>query len=365
VFQSQEELELSFSRTSENLVAPEIGPAALVIPDWTMRLWAYPNDPFVPGLHILIDTNRILALAKAAPEKFGLRFPPAAITADMVKYLPSRRCVYIYQISSNDGSAPVTVYAKAYRSDENDSVYTVMKQIWESAARQNGDLIIPQPYSYDAEAKILWQEALSGRPLAKVAETIPNFPEVGQAIGQRLAAFHGLRLDLPKEMTLEFQIKEMQRSVAVFNEIFSQYAERCKTVLARLLNTADRLEAVPETPVHASFKLSHIFLTSKGVAFIDFDGVNLGDPGQDLGRFIAHLYKMVADGKLDAQVAEQTIAGFCRAYMQAATTPMSQQRIDWFAASHLIASQVFKSVKRMDAENVSKLLHYADRLCPV
>jgi hypothetical protein len=120
----------------------------------------------------------------------------------------------------------------------------------------------------------------------------------------------------------------------------------------------------PVTPVHASFKFSHIFAAKKGMTFIDFDGASLGDPGYDVGRFIAHLYKMKAGWKIDPEIAEQTIVKFCEAYNRAAVFPLAPERSNWFAASHLIASQLYKTVKRMDASLMSKLLKIADQLCP-
>ncbi len=76
----------------------------------------------------------------------------------------------------------------------------------------------------------------------------------------------------------------------------------------------------PEKLIHASFKFAHILATDRGVAFIDLDGANFGDP-------------------------------------------FSQDRINWFTANHLIASQLFKSVKRTNAEPLSQLLYTAERLC--
>jgi hypothetical protein len=292
----------------------------------------------------------------------------------MTKYVPGMRCGYIYHMTiaasnshdtnSHDTNSSCAVYGKAYREDEGEKAYAKMKQIWESEASQRGDLVLPQPYSYDPETQILWHEALPGQPFAKFAGTISNLPDVAQEIGARLAAFHGTSLQLHLEMTFDFQVEEVRRAVAAIARTFPDYAEPCAAVGQKLLDAAAQLGPGAVTPVHASFKFSHIFATKKGIAFIDFDGANLGDPGYDLGRFIAHLYKMQASGKIDPEVAEQTITNFCDSYNRAAASPVPQERINWFAASHLVSSQVYKAVKRMGPEQVGKLLQIADRLCP-
>src|SRR5215831_400994 len=37
------------------LTAPRFGPASLYLADWELLLWAYPNDPELPGLALLAD----------------------------------------------------------------------------------------------------------------------------------------------------------------------------------------------------------------------------------------------------------------------------------------------------------------------
>ena len=343
-------------------VQPRFGAAMVHIPDWAMLLWAYPNDPRLPGLARMSNPEMVLAEAQAAPKKFGLTQPPVAITAEQTKYVPGMRCGYIYRMTLADGSVHA-VYGKTYEFDDGENAFGLMQQIWQSEACQRGDFILPQPYSYDPGMKVLWQEALAGEPFAKIAAHIPNLPEVAEAIGARLAAFHGTALPLPRKMTFEFQVEEVRRAIAEISRAFPDYAERCAEIGEKLFRAAGGLGAGSETPVHASFKFSHIFATPKGIAFIDFDGANLGDPGYDVGRFIAHLYKMKASWAIDPDVAERTVANFCSAYNRAAASPLPQERINWFAASHLVASQIYKSVKRMDTSLVNKLLRLADRLC--
>jgi len=364
LFRSQRGKELFDACDRTKLASPPFGPAMLYIPDWEMVLWAYPNDPNLPGLSTMVDTEKILALAQAAPEKFGLKHPPAAVRAERTKYVPGMRCGYIYSMRSGAANdPPYAVYGKAYRGNEGQKAFTLMKQIWETEASQRGDFVLPQPYSYDPERQILWQEALPGQPFAKLAENLPNLPEAANEIGSRLAAFHGTRLQLPLEMTFEFQVEDVHRAVAAIARTFPDHARSCAAVGEKLLNAAARLGPGPVTPVHASFKFSHIFATAKGMAFIDFDSANLGDPGYDLGRFLAHLYKMQAGDKIAPALAAQTAANFCASYNRAAASPIPQERIGWFAASHLIGSQVYKSVKRMNADLVGNLLNIADRLC--
>ncbi len=357
------------SLNRENLVQPEFGSAVVYIPEWQMIIWAHPNDPNLPGLPVMIDAKRILAFAQAAPEKFGLNQPPVSATATMVRYAPGKRCSFIYHLTLNAAGSDHlrtvwSVYGKAYSENEGAKAYAVVKQIWDSKARRNGQLALPQPYSYDPDLQILWQEAFPGQPFAKVEKNIPRLPEAAKEIGVRLAALHGLHLQLPLRITLDFQIKEMGQAVAAISKSFPAYAQPCMAVCQRLIDTAAELGPGAVTPVHASFKFSHIFATNGGFAFIDFDGMRLGEPGYDVGRFIAHVYRMKAASWISAELAEQTVMNFCESYNRAAALPLPWERINWFAATHVISSELNKSVKRMNPRLVSELLKIAHNLCP-
>lgn len=363
LFRRAARAEKVFARQQQkSWTAPAFGAPVVYLQDWRTVLWAYPNDPKVPGMAKMADTAKVLADMQAAPEKFGLRLAPVTIHAAPSKYVPGMRGGYFFHLTMTDGAA-AAIYGKAYRRAEGPKAFALMQQIWESAARRQGRLVLPEPYSYDTERHVLWQEMIAGEPLAKIAERLPDFSHVANEIGERLAAFHGIRLQLPEERTVAAQVEELRHAVKKIGQTFPEYAARCAQTGEKLLAVASQFGSGPVTPVHASFKFSHVFATAKGIAFIDFDGASLGDPGYDVGRFIAHLYKMQAAWKIAPAVAEQTIADFSASYNRAAAVPLSPARINWFAASHLIASQVYKSVKRMDTSLVSRLLKIADQLC--
>ena len=157
----------------------------------------------------------------------------------------------------------------------------------------------------------------------------------------------------------------MRETIDAVKDTFPQYAETCAAYGERLFAAQAGLRPVKLVPVHGSFKFSHIFYDGKEVAFIDFDGANLGDPCYDLGRFIAYVCKLQADFKIAMETAQRTVENFCAAYDQSAQQTVPQERINWFAGSHILTSQVYKAVKSLEANLIARLLHAADTLCPV
>ena len=356
----------------DNLARPEIGPPVIYIPEWEMVLWTYPNDPNLPGLALLEQPDKILAMISSEPQKYGLpgqALKPVSIQPERMTYSEGRRCGFLYQLvfqpeNGQRNEIRHRLFVKAFRRGYGKDSYEAMLRFWNSEACQRGEVALPRPYSFDEKNYLMWQEGIEGETLAKSANRHQNLPELAFQIGRGLAAFHAIKLDLPEQMTLAYQVAEIGNAARAIAENFPDYADAYERIKNKLLNYADALENVPLTVVHGSFKFSHIIWTTTGIRFIDFDAANLGDPGYDLGRFIAHLYKMKTMGKIDPEIAEQTISNFCTGYNQKAERPMSRARINWFAASHLVASQAFKCVKKSDPRLLQALCRMAEDICP-
>jgi ABC-type multidrug transport system fused ATPase/permease subunit len=352
-----------------NLAPPRFGPPILYIPEWAMVLWAYPNDPDLPGLPVMMNARAVRERLAASPWEFELESAPTNVSPQLVKYVPGRRCGVLYRVelerpSALDGDGARYVYGKVYHRNDGARAYAIMKGVWESAARERGDVVLPRPYAYDPATGIVWQEALLSRPLLKDPANHGRLPEWADEIGARLAALHDMPLELPVEMNLAFQIEMVRRSLAFSERVPSAPVERSRAVAERLLAVATRFDEGPSATVHGSFKLSHVLATTRGIAFIDFDGANSGDPTFDLGRFVAHVLKMAAMGKITPDTADETIRNFNSAYRRAARIPLAQERIDWATAAHLVSGGLDKSVKRMDRRAMEALVAVADRLCP-
>ena len=353
---------------SRNLVAPEYGEPVALIPQWNMLLWAYPNDPRLLGLAELSNPEKVLSNMQAMPRGYGIPkdHKPVSIQAQPTKYVPSQRCGSIFRVkldSPDGGATQHSIYGKAYRTHAGPVAFDIACQVWDSEPRKRGELILAEPISYDEDHHIFWQEALPGRPLAKTA-TGEGLIEIADEVGRRLASLHSAELDLPLKRTFSSQRADLAKSVAAICDNFPDQADRCTAMHERLLVTVDCLGPEPCTPVHGSFKFSHIFLSDGCVALIDFDGATLGDPTYDVGRFIAHVTEMRASSKMPAEIAEQTIERFTRGYLDAAALPMSEDRIRWFAASLIVSSQVGKAVKRFDPRLIGKLMTLAEAIAP-
>ncbi len=348
------------------LVEPRHGPKVIFLLKWNLMLWAFPNDPNLPGMAYMETQESLLGQMNEHPEDFGLpeNFQAASVSYKTKRYVPLMRFGALVTVKSNadEFSAPRQMYAKIYKEGSGARAFETVRRLWMTQPVQEKKMLTPEPYSFDAKHGILWSEAVIGKPLSKIANKLPDFPHYAGKIGKSLAAYHGSELKLSQSLPFPELVSELG---AAFDAIVASFPEKRDNV-ARLrkllLADPEKLQNGTTTPLHFSFKLSHVLLVGDDIVFIDFDGAKSGDPGYDIGRFSAHVYKMAIESKIDVVKANEAIRVFYEAYNQAAAKPLDYERIKWFTAFHLIASQAYKAVKRMNPKWLPQLFSTADEV---
>jgi aminoglycoside phosphotransferase (APT) family kinase protein len=356
-------------RTSsmDALVAPAFGPPYFTIPEWGVELWAFPNDPGLPGLAFLHDDRRVLDAIGAQAARLGLSGAPSRPVRMRVKHVAGKRCgvLYRFDVRSARGRARASsIYAKAYRRADGERAFRLMSRLWECAARRRGDFLLPRPHGFDRENGVVWQEAIPGLPLAKADRGGSALAHAAPEIGARLAGLHGASLRIPETMGFATQVAWLRRARRALDALYPDQTRWCAPVVDKLLAASRHLERGPSTVIHGSFKPSHVLDSDRGAVFIDFDGVCLGDPAIDLGRFIAQVHKMTLGGKLPPAAADRVLAGFRDSYARTARRSVSPDRIDWSVACQLMGGLMDKSVKRMNPRSAREVARLAERLCP-
>jgi len=346
---------------ARSLMLPERGPAAFSLPMLRLEMWAYPNDPDLPGLSVMLDRERLLAAMKARPSAFGLLAPPSDVQAELVKYVPGKRAGVKLHVTSAAGADPAAIYGRACRDRAGEHNHRVLTNLWESAPRRAGAFQIPRPLGYDDASHIVWQEALSGLPIGKHADLDERLPRLTAAIGESLAALHDASLDVPSKGTLGSLAEDLSTALSVIGETYPEHAGRCAALAETLLATAPAAPG-PRVCVHGSMKLDHLFETERGVAFIDLDGAGTGDAAYDLGCWVAHLHRLGAAGRVSASTVAGARTEFVESYLRRARVPIDRATVDWSIAAHLVGGAVAKAVKRMDPRFLDALLSRAEEV---
>jgi len=349
------------------MTAPALGPALTSVPELGMLLWAYPNDPNLPGLATLASPDAVAQALRQRPLAFGLA--PGGDVADIRmgigKYVPGQRCGYRYRVRwrTPAGDSEREFYGKAYRDGAGRGAWEILQALAESDAVQSGRLRIPMPYAYDAAHDIVWQEMLPGRSFSKDAAAL-DLAALAAPVARALAAFHASPLALGPGLGLETELAELAASTRKIARSAPQLAPRVQALHDRLVAMVPDLPPVPPGPVHGSFKSSHIFDADGQVAFIDFDGAGIGDPTYDVGRFLAHLAVAGLNSKTDAAAIAAAAASFAAAYGAGVPWGYAEARVRWYTAALLVSSQAYKCVKRMVPDRVETILGEAESWLP-
>jgi aminoglycoside phosphotransferase (APT) family kinase protein len=140
------------------------------------------------------------------------------------------------------------------------------------------DLFVPAPLVYVPEARVLFMEAVDGRPLR---DALLHDGAGAERAGAWLAAFHDANVDLARECGPERQ----RRDVA-------SWAAKQPTIaaLARRVDSALAEAPDPVRPVHYDYYHSQALLDGDGgIVVLDFDQAGMGNPAVDLAHFEALL----------------------------------------------------------------------------
>lgn len=232
---------------------PTLGPSVALLRDLSMVVWAYPNDPNLPGLAFLANHDAVLRLLREDPQRFGL--PADAETLELrlavAKYVPGQRCGYRYRARWRDKQgreAEHRFFGKAYQKDISGPAFAIVQQIEASAAFQGGELCIPRSWSHDAAREVIWQEMMPGNSFAKDMTAV-DMQRWAAPIGKSLGSFHASELQLGPGLGLSQELHELNASSRKICAAYPEHAGRCRALQARLVAAAAILPDVRVAPV--------------------------------------------------------------------------------------------------------------------
>ncbi len=337
------------------LVSPAAGPAVLELPEYQIRLWAYPNDPGLPGVALLESPEQLTLRLEQNPQWLGLHEAPVELSdiwVRRVKYVARIRASFLVtcrcrRLPSQSGPDAASAFAKVVKAVGVETRFANLLAFEKKVKSQPGcGVFIPDIYGIDVENGVLWQQALSGQPVADSANGDGLLLHLAPEIGSRLAAFHNLDVSLSPGYNAAHQVEEIKKTCQAMDRAQIARSSPLYRLAGALLERSREMREVPPRPVHGSFKLSHVFQTSEGLYFIDCETVSAGDPAYDLGRFAAHLYKMALQGSVSMNEVQRIIDRFNAAYLEAIQFTLQMERIVWHTVAHLVASQGLKQLKR-------------------
>jgi aminoglycoside phosphotransferase (APT) family kinase protein len=105
-----------------------------------------------------------------------------------------------------------------------------------------------------------------------------------------LAEVHAVDYHHKAVKTYPSEVKRLRRTVAKLAGQAPEFAREAEALLDRAAIIAERIGPLKEPSiVHGGYKPTQLIVRVERATLVDFDGTSLGDPGIDVGRFMAKL----------------------------------------------------------------------------
>ncbi len=328
-----------------SVVPSAAGPAISHVPALGLVAHWAPNDPKLPVLRDLFDTNRFAGFARRAVLEAGLpieRLQPMS-PARLVQYVPEHRvCACL------DGRG-VRLYVKADGEGRGGSTHAVMRALSASPASRQGELRTPVSLSWQAEPGLHWQLGLPGVPLHTLGPQAPR--ALNRALGAMLAALH--RTPVPVART---------ETPSVWREAPGLVADRLtalrpawRPLLQPLLQSLQGEPAGLDTErlatLHGDLHPRNVMVHRDRLALIDLDSLRRGPAVFELGAWVADgVYRAALQVDTNPRAAASAwhgVQAFLEGYLAAGGAPVPPAVLAWASAHQLLVQRAHRCLANL------------------
>ena len=353
----------------QKLEPARFGPPLIFIAELEAILWSFPNDRHQPALALIADADRLAS--EVAPglvaKHWGEAWSIEAFEPSIASYVHERRCsvratMRLHHRATGE-TRGWTVYGKTSGADSTAKTDQAAKRFWESEARASGAFDMPRPLGPWPDDRVVWQEAVAGRPLAAGRGEKLDADAFRRA-GMATSALHGALAVGVGWSSGDTPIGRLVERANVILCGWPWLKESIAPIVARLVATAPARKLALTATAHGDLHARNILIDRDRVVLIDLDEAVDAPPMQDVGHFAAYLLWEELNADQDQPAVEASIRTFVEGYRDRASWPSPTAEITWFAAAAMISEKVFRSVTLMqpDCGHLGRFIDLADRL---
>ncbi len=338
--------------------APPVGVPVGFWPELWAILWADPNDPDLPARRIFEDA-RLFAEFMEQEESVRAVFSNGAAAdfrVQRLKYVPGDRAAYLIQHPTTGEK----LFVKLSATGDAERVAFYYRQLSSCLAIQRNGVSVPRFRFYHPGTRSLWLEALEGTPLADIWHRV-DLAALATRIGEQLAHFQKCRMAAPLRWTVGTMTARLEELQQRLSKMSDDIRRSMDGLIEKLFEDSVLFRSDHPVLLHGSFKLSHVLWDEAAgeIRFIDLDGVCRGDAEYDVGRFLAHLLKLRAAGKMSREEFEAIRSRLTTSFAFNHSSLISSEKIHWYTAAEFLNSQMFKLIKRQKLKAFQDYLRVA------
>lgn len=330
---------------------PAYGPALLHLPELSMVLWGFPNDPKLDGVEHIGDPTRFLEQLRSLPA--ARRLNPVACEGSVVKYVPGKRLVMKHIVRDAAGNE-TTLYSKTFGHDRGEAIHDVMRHLHARSQEEPGALTTPPPLGWIASLRTLVQGELAGWSAVETLQDA-DWSRFMRIVGRGLAHVHGSGVEGLEAWSSDDERDNLVQATQLLLDHDPGLAACIDEIRQRAGALQEQLQPSEARPIHTAFRFTQLLADGDRLALVDFDGFRQGDPACDVGSFLAHLHYLAVKKEISLEQSREAAEVFLSAYRDTATSAVDEDNIAWYTAVILVAKHGQKMVKRLKEDGADKL----------
>lgn len=252
------------------------------------------HDPEMPSLRLALDPVEAqrqlqLSLPRLAGEHGLLYLRQIRVT----RYKPGQRCLieYTVDVKRADGPLEQVVMIGKVRAGHRAKVGNrLLEWLWNAgfAGDSTDGISVPEPMGVLKDLQMWLQRKVPGRVATELLAG-PGGVMLAQRIADAAFKLHRAGVRTRRRHTMADELRILRNRLPTVTHVDSIVPER----IGRLLDACDRLGA--ETPelttcgIHRDFYADQVIVDGERLYLVDFDLYCEGDPGLDIGNFLAHV----------------------------------------------------------------------------
>jgi hypothetical protein len=252
------------------------------------------DDPAMPFLVQALDPLAMQRRFEDSLPSFTAGNKSCQIRAiHVVRHKPGRRCLIEYdvEVAGRAGAGEAhTLVGKVRAKGADDSTYHLLVSLRNAGfgADSRDGVRVPEPIGIISEFQMWLQYKAPGISATRLL-TEPGGAGLARRIAEAIHKLHQTGIPSTRRHTMAHELRILHERLPLVARMKPQLTKR----LERILAACDRLGATTSEPthqgIHRDFYADHVIVDGPRLYLVDFDLYCEGDPGLDMGNFVAHL----------------------------------------------------------------------------
>lgn len=323
-------------------LATRIGRIPSYLPQANLALWSFPDDPGVLGMADVVRRGSALFEQRDLLDVIPWRGPRPEIHAEVVRYVPSKRCVLRYDSRAADEPA---FFGKVYGEHiDAGTLYDQMCALHEWTRRSAPEIRVSQPLGCDRRLNAIWQASPGGETFPNLLPSL-DLRKAMRRIAAAVAALHRGPVQPHRTQPVADEWGKLRRAREALLRFYPSLAREIHETLDTLMALQPG-EPRELHPIHGDLHCSQILLQGRHVAIIDFDLYAFGDPLLDVARLLSR-FRALVRGVMDESDAVAAQESFLGTYEILVPWKMDRVRLGMLMAALMVNRQALKPVKKL------------------